>query len=58
MCRACVGYLSLTAMKTYKILRADFSVWKHLMYLPMALEVVARDTDAANPVLFVVEVTQ
>jgi hypothetical protein len=44
-------------MKTYKILRADFSVWKHLMYLPLALEAVARDTDASNPVLFVVEVT-
>jgi hypothetical protein len=43
-------------MNTYKILRADFSVWKHLMYLPLALEAVKRDTDAANPVLFIVEV--
>jgi hypothetical protein len=44
-------------MKTYKILRADFTVWKHLAYLPLALAAVARDTDAANPVLFVVEVS-
>jgi len=45
-------------MKTYKVLRADFSVWKHLMYLPMALEAASHDTDAANPVLFVVEVLE
>jgi hypothetical protein len=48
--------LEAKTMKTYKILRADFSVWKHLMYLPLAIEAVARDTDAANPVLFIVEV--
>lgn len=43
-------------MTTYKILRADFSVWKHLLYLPLAIEAVQRDTDAHNPVLFIVEV--
>ncbi|WP_269061658.1 MULTISPECIES: hypothetical protein [unclassified Burkholderia] len=41
---------------TYKILRADFSVWKHVMYLPMAQAIAARDIDAVNPVLFVVPV--
>lgn len=43
-------------MPTYKILRADFSVWKHLQYLPLALEAASRDIDEANPVLFVIEV--
>ncbi|WP_322055659.1 hypothetical protein [Burkholderia cenocepacia] len=41
---------------TYKILRADFSVWKHVMYLPMAQAIAARDVDGVNPVLFVVPV--
>ncbi|CAJ2748102.1 Uncharacterised protein [Burkholderia pseudomallei] len=41
---------------TYKVLRADFSVWKHVMYLPMARAIAERDIDAANPVLFVVPV--
>ena len=41
---------------TYKILRADFSVWKHLMYLPLAVEVAARDAVSLNEVLFVIEV--
>lgn len=39
---------------TYKVLRADFSVWKHVMYLPMAQAIAAHDIDAANPVLFIV----
>lgn len=41
---------------TYKVLRADFSVWKHVMYLPMAQAIAVRDIDAVNPVLFVVPV--
>ncbi|WP_175867844.1 hypothetical protein [Burkholderia diffusa] len=41
---------------TYKILRSDFSVWKHVKYLPMAQDIAARDIDAVNPVLFVVAV--
>ncbi|WP_269139417.1 hypothetical protein [Burkholderia vietnamiensis] len=41
---------------TYKILRADFSVWKHVMHLQMAQAIAARDIDAVNPVLFVVPV--
>lgn len=40
----------------YKILRADFSVWKHVKYLPMARTIAERDIDAVNPVLFVVPV--
>lgn len=39
---------------TYKVLRADFSVWKHVMYLPMAQAIAVRDIDAVNPVLFIV----
>ena len=43
-------------MNTYKILRADFSVWSHVLYLPLALEVAKRNLGPHNPVLFVVEV--
>ncbi|WP_269138124.1 hypothetical protein [Burkholderia cepacia] len=41
---------------TYKILCADFSVWKHVLYLSMAQDIAVRDLDAVNPVLFVVPV--
>ncbi|AIO70094.1 hypothetical protein [Burkholderia oklahomensis] len=43
-------------MTHYVILRADFSVWKRLMYRELAEAAVRRDVDACNPVLFVVEV--
>jgi hypothetical protein len=54
--RLCLTKRVRPDMKTYKILCADFSVWKHLMYLPLAEAAVARDTDAQNPVLFIIEV--
>ena len=43
-------------MTHYAILRADFSVWKRLLYRPLAEAAARRDIGAHNPVLFVVEV--
>lgn len=43
-------------MRHYVILRADFSVWKRLLYRELAETVARRDIDACNPALFVVEV--
>lgn len=45
-------------MTHFVIYRADFSVWKRLMYRDLAEAAALRDVDAWNPVLFVVEVKQ